>query len=163
MHDDNSVAAQLGAHELDLQNAPMSRENKELEVSAQHIHTESVDSQKLHRQLELSRAREQNINWMGKVLLLHAGKFRRLEYSPSCSPRVAITNLNLESSWPIVDLPGGPVCALLCVFVIHIPLKRILGWRAPGPLYLPIGLGRGAHGVDKSLWHPKEPKSSAGY
>jgi chromosome segregation ATPase len=56
------LAAQLSAHELDLQNAPMSRENQELEVSVQRIHTESVDSQHLHRQLERSRAREQKLD-----------------------------------------------------------------------------------------------------
>ena len=56
------LAAQLSAHDVDLQNAPMSRENQELEVSVQRIHTESVNSQNLHRQLELSRAREQNLD-----------------------------------------------------------------------------------------------------
>jgi hypothetical protein len=40
----------------------MSRENQELVVSVQRIRTESVNSQNLHRQLEVSRAREQNIN-----------------------------------------------------------------------------------------------------
>ena len=40
----------------------MSRENQELEVSVQRIRTESVNSQNLHRQPEVSRAREQNIN-----------------------------------------------------------------------------------------------------
>ncbi len=56
------LAAQLSAHELDLQNAPMSRENRELEVSVQRIHTGSIDSQNLYRQLELSRAREQKLD-----------------------------------------------------------------------------------------------------
>jgi hypothetical protein len=48
----------------------MSRESQELEVSAQRIHTESVDSQNLHRQLELSRAREQDINVYGQSILV---------------------------------------------------------------------------------------------
>jgi hypothetical protein len=60
--DYSHLAAQLSAHELDLQNSPMSRENQELEVSVQHIRTESVYSQNLHRQLELSRAREQKLD-----------------------------------------------------------------------------------------------------
>jgi hypothetical protein len=30
-------------------------------------------------------------------------RFRRVVYSPFSSPRVAMANLNLESSWPIVD------------------------------------------------------------
>jgi hypothetical protein len=52
------LAAQLSTHELDLQNAPMQREDQDLDVSVQRIHAESVNSQNLHRQLELSRARE---------------------------------------------------------------------------------------------------------
>ena len=56
------LAAQLDAHELDLQNARMERENQDLNVSVQRIHAESVDSQNLHRQLELSRAREQKLD-----------------------------------------------------------------------------------------------------
>ena len=40
----------------------MLRENQELDVSVQHIHTESVNSQNLHRQLELSHAREQKLD-----------------------------------------------------------------------------------------------------
>jgi hypothetical protein len=55
------LAAQLSAHELDLQNASMRRENQVPEVSVQRIHTESVGSHNLHRQLELSRAREQKL------------------------------------------------------------------------------------------------------
>ena len=56
------LVAQLSARELDLQNAPMPRENQAWEVSVQHILTESVDSQDLHRQLELLRAREQKLD-----------------------------------------------------------------------------------------------------
>ena len=56
------LAAQLSAHELDLENSRMSRENQELEVSVQRTHTESFDTQNLHRQLELSRAREQKLD-----------------------------------------------------------------------------------------------------
>jgi len=55
------LAAQLSAHERDLQISPTRRENQELEVSVQRIHTQSVNSQNLHRQLELSRAREQKL------------------------------------------------------------------------------------------------------
>jgi hypothetical protein len=71
------LAAQLNAHELDLQNAPMSRENQELEVSVQRIHTESVDSQNLHRQLELSRAREQKLD--GDLLAFERERERLIE------------------------------------------------------------------------------------
>ena len=53
------LAAQLSAHELDLQNAPMPRENLE---PVQRIHTDSVDSRNLHQQLELLRAREQKLD-----------------------------------------------------------------------------------------------------
>ena len=56
------LAAQLSAYELDLQNAPMPRENQELEVSVQRTHTESVNSQNLHRRLELSCTREQKLD-----------------------------------------------------------------------------------------------------
>ena len=54
------LAAQLSAHELDLQNAPMGKENQKLDVSVSpRIHTESVNSRNLHRQLELLRVSEQ--------------------------------------------------------------------------------------------------------
>ena len=58
------LAAQLSAHELDLRNASMGRENQESEVSVsvQRIHTESANSQSLHRQLELLRAHEQKLH-----------------------------------------------------------------------------------------------------
>jgi hypothetical protein len=56
------LAAQLSAHGLDLRNAPMPKESQELEISVQRNHTESVDSQNLHRQLELLRAREQKLD-----------------------------------------------------------------------------------------------------
>lgn len=56
------LAAQLSAHELDLQSSPMRTENEEPEVSVQRIHTESIDSQNFHRQLELSRARERELD-----------------------------------------------------------------------------------------------------
>jgi len=60
--DYSHLAAQLSAHELGLQNVLMSRENQELEVSVQRIHTESVNSQNHHRQLELSRVREEKLD-----------------------------------------------------------------------------------------------------
>jgi hypothetical protein len=56
------LEAQLSAHELDLQNARIQRENEELDVSVQRTHTESVNSQSLHQQLEPSRAREQKLD-----------------------------------------------------------------------------------------------------
>jgi len=56
------LAAQLSSYELDLQNAPTSRENQELDISVLLIHTESVKSQNLHRQLETSRPREQKLD-----------------------------------------------------------------------------------------------------
>src|ERR1700733_5164200 len=40
----------------------MPREDQELEVSVRRIHTDSVNSQNLHRQLEVSRAREQKLD-----------------------------------------------------------------------------------------------------
>ena len=46
-------------------------------------------------------------------------RFRRVEYSPFSSPRVAIANLNLESSWPMwtrltyqADRSAGEMSAL---------------------------------------------------
>jgi hypothetical protein len=56
------LAVQLSSHELDLQNAPKRRENQEPEVSVQRIHTESINSQNLRRQLDFSRAREQKLD-----------------------------------------------------------------------------------------------------
>ncbi|KAF8502908.1 hypothetical protein F5888DRAFT_1123729 [Russula emetica] len=56
------LAAQLSAHDLGLQSAPMRREDQEPEVSVQRIQTESVNSQNLHRQPELSHAREQKLD-----------------------------------------------------------------------------------------------------
>ena len=56
------LATQLSDAELGLQYAPMPRENQELEVSVERILSESVGSQNLHRQLELSRAREQKLD-----------------------------------------------------------------------------------------------------
>ena len=56
------LAAQISAHELDLQNASIRMESQELEVSVQRIPTESAESQNLNRQLELLRAREQKLD-----------------------------------------------------------------------------------------------------
>jgi chromosome segregation ATPase len=54
------LAARLAAHELDLRNARMQRENQGREVAVQRIYTEFVNS--LDRQLEFSSAREQKLH-----------------------------------------------------------------------------------------------------
>jgi hypothetical protein len=96
------------------------------------------------------------INAASKILSTYDGDQINQRSATGTSGLLVRTN---AANLPLNPTLFGAVAVVAPMLnTVHMPLRWILGWRAPG--LFPTRLEKGPHGADKSPWHPKEPRRS---